>query len=201
MATNRSNGYDEIATTFMSIRAASRIGATTICEWSRALPAGGAVLDLGCGHGVPVAEVLIGSGFDLHGIDASSRMIDAFRDRFPEAPTACETVEESAFLGRKFDGVVACGLIFLLASQVQRTLIRKVAKALDQGGHFLFTAPEERGVWADTLTGRESTSLGDEAYRRLLDSVGLAVDGHLWDEGRNHYYATSREARLMRSNA
>ena len=159
------------------------------------------MLDLGCGHGVPVAEVLIRSGFDLHGIDASPRMIDAFRDRFPDAPTACETVEESAFFGRTFDGVIACGLIFLLASDVQTTLIRKVAKALNNGGRFLFTAPEERCVWPDALTGRKSTSLGDAAYRRLLDSVGLAVDGHQWDEGRNHYYATSSEARLMRPNA
>ena len=198
---NQSNGYDEIATTFMSIREASRIGATAVGDWSRALPEGGAVLDLGCGHGVPIAEVLIRAGFDLHGMDASPRMIDAFRDRFPDAPTACEAVEESSFFGRKFDGVVACGLIFLLASDVQTTLIRKVAKALSQGGHFLFTAPEERGVWSDPLTGRESTSLGDEVYRRLLDSVGLAVDGHRWDEGRNHYYVTSSKARVMRSSA
>src|SRR5580658_153445 len=52
-----SNGYEEIAAQFIAARN-GRIGAATVREWGRTLPAGSAVLDLGCGHGVPVSQTL-----------------------------------------------------------------------------------------------------------------------------------------------
>jgi 2-polyprenyl-3-methyl-5-hydroxy-6-metoxy-1,4-benzoquinol methylase len=62
-----------------------RIGAATVREWSKALPRGSSILDLGCGHGVPISQVLIDDGFSLYGVDASAKMIAAFRGRFPHA--------------------------------------------------------------------------------------------------------------------
>ena len=100
-----SNGYEEVAANFISIRSPC-IGAATVREWSRALPHGASILELGCGHGVPISQVLINDGFDLYGVDASRKMIAAFRDRFPEVHAECSTVEESEFFNRTFDGVV-----------------------------------------------------------------------------------------------
>lgn len=192
---DKSNGYEAIATDFISLRAGSLVGAAAVREWAAALPAGGAVLDLGCGHGVPISRALAESGLSLHGVDASPTMIAAFRRRFAEAPAECGAVETSRFFDRTFDGVVAWGLMFLLAPEVQAKLIPRVAAALNPGGRFLFTAPRQRCEWADNLTGGKSASLGSDGYRRLVEGAGLVLDGEAGDAGENHYYFARRPQR------
>jgi len=122
------------------------------------------VLDLGCGHGVPVSQTLIEQGFTIYGVDASRKLVAAFRNRFPDASAECSAVEDSEFFGRTFDGVIAWGLMFLMPPEIQSFVIRKVASALNLGGKVLFTSPKESVKWRDALTDRESISLGTEQY-------------------------------------
>ena len=112
-------------------------------DWSKSLPDGAAVLDLGCGTGVPITKTLIDRGFDVYGIDASPSIIAAFRARFPTIPVECAAVEDSDFFGRAFEGVVAWGLFFLLDADAQRRLIAKIAAVLPRGGRLLFTATQQ----------------------------------------------------------
>lgn len=186
---DRSSGYEGAAAEFMARRTGSGIGASTVRAWASALPAGASVLDLGCGHGSPVAQALLDDGFVVYGVDASPTLADAFRRRFPDAHVVCEPVERSTFFGRSFDGIVAIGLVFLLDPETQRALLRRMAAALSPGGRLLFTAPAETCVWTDVLTGRQSRSLGAGEYRAILADAGLALAGEQRDEGDNHYYA------------
>lgn len=172
----------------MSIRSRSNTGVATVRDWAKSLSPGGAVLDVGCGHGTPISETLMGEGFTVYGIDASPGMVAAFRARFPNAPVECGAIEDSRLFGRRFDGVIAWGLMFLLAPDVQAALIHKVALALKPGGGFLFTAPHQACEWLDNLTGQKSVSLGSDTYRKIVASEGLAPVGEDEDEGRNHYY-------------
>lgn len=187
-APDGSNGYEAAAEDFMSHRTASTIGAATVRQWARLFPRGGAVLDLGCGHGLPISRTLVDEGLTLFGVDASVTMIAAFRARFPEAPAEHGEVQDSRFFGRKFDGVVAWGLMFLLSEDAQAKVIHKVGVALEPGGRFLFTAPQQECEWLDSLTGQRSRSLGSDAYRRLVESAGLILDDEADDEGENHYF-------------
>ena len=186
-----SNGYEAIARKFIAGRGTGTgfsPGASNVRQWATGLRTGGHVLDIGCGSGVPISQTLIDGGFAVHGIDASPSMIAAFRARFPDVPAECNRVEASHFFDRRFDGVVAWGLIFLLDAEAQALLISKVAKVLLPGGQFLFTAPRQACDWPDNQTGQTSRSLGDDMYRRLVEAEGLAVVGEQEDEGGNHYY-------------
>jgi hypothetical protein len=49
------------------------------------------------------------------------------------------------------------------------------------------------GRWKDLLTGRDSVSLGDDEYRRLLADAGLRIIAEYVDEGGNHYYDAAKE--------
>ena len=191
-----SNGYESCAEEFITARD-TFIGVGLVRDWVRRLPRRACVLDLGCGHGVPVTETLIEEGARVYGIDASPSLVIAFHRRFPGCPVACEPAEESDFFGRTFDGVIASGLMFLLHPGAQALLIRRAATALVPGGSFLFTAPAQVATWADVLTGRTSTSLGAEAYRAALAGAGLALVAEHDDEGGNHYY----EARASRRSS
>lgn len=185
MNIDRSEGYDAIAAQFMAAR--SDIGAGFVRCWARDnLPPLGAIVDVGCGSGVPIAQALIEDGFTLFGIDASPSLLTAFRDRFPNAPAACETAQNNPFFARTFDAAVSIGLLFLLGAEDQATVLQRVAHALRPGGRFLFTAPRERCEWQDVLTDRPSRSLGAGEYQRLLEASGLClIDCH---EEENYFY-------------
>lgn len=187
-STDRSNGYEPISEEFISRRTKSNIGAETVRQWARALPPGGEVLDLGCGHGAPISQALVDEGLNVFGVDASPSMIAAFRARFPHAPAEINAAEDSRFFDRHFDGAAAWGLMFLLAPETQANLIHKVAGALKPDGRFMFTAPYQVCEWPDNLTGQKSISLGADAYRRIVEAAGLILDDEAEDEGQNHYY-------------
>jgi len=188
---DKSNGYDEAAERFMRARN-SRIGVEAVLKWSKELARGASILDLGCGHGVPIAEALINAGFQVYGVDASAKLVAAFRRRFPDVTVQCAAAEDSEFFNRGFDGVVAWGLVFLLPVEVQAVVIGKAARALNANGKLLFTSPREAVTWSDALTGRTSVSPGIEAYERILSAEGLALAGEAIDEGDNHYYFATR---------
>src|SRR5688500_18661731 len=186
---DKSNGWEACAPQLITGRQQTRIGARTIAAWAQTLPRDAAVLDLGCGCGVPVSEQLLMAGFKVYGIDASPTLAAEFQRRFPEAEIACEAVEESAFFERSFSAVVAVGLMFLLTPEIQYRLIHKVGHVLEPGGNFLFTSSRQLCRWEDMLTGRESVSLGAETYTAILAQAGLSVSGHYTDEGDNYYFA------------
>lgn len=189
---DKSHGYEAAAREFIAARSRSSIGAATVRDWARDLPGGGAVLDIGCGHGVPITQALLAVGLAVHGVDASPSMIAEFRRRFPHAAAQCCPVEESRFFERTFDGVVAWGLMFLLSPAAQTALIHKVAGVLTRGGRFLFTCPRQACEWPDNLTGETSVSLGAGQYHRIFEAAGLTLAGERDDEGENHYYLTLR---------
>jgi SAM-dependent methyltransferase len=142
---------------------------------------------------VPNSQALINDGFVIYGVDASPSLIAEFRRRFPDVNVACEAVEDSRLFDRTFDGVIAVGLFFLLSEDSQRDLIRRVGLALNSGGRFLFTSPAQCCTWTDILTGRESLSLGADAYKAIIADAGLNLVGEHSDEGDNHYYDTCRQ--------
>jgi cyclopropane fatty-acyl-phospholipid synthase-like methyltransferase len=156
--------------------------------WGRSLPTGAVVIDLGCGSGMPISRTLIEEGIALHGVDSSPTLCAAFKRNFPHAEVACESVEESSFFSKQYDGVIASGLMFLMSVESQLTLIRRVARILRPSGRFLFTAPTQQCSWVDVLTGRTSQSAGDAAYRVTFGESGLLLVAEHIDEGENHYY-------------
>ena len=185
---DESNGYNASAHDFIAIRGHSAIGAEVVLSWSKRLKPGGDVLDIGCGHGVPISSTLADAGFKVYGVDASPRLVAVFREHLPNAQIECAAVQHSQWFGRAHDGIVAWGLVFLLSPDTQSAVIRKAASALVPGGHFLFTAPRQPCEWLDNLTKRKSLSLGAKAYRALLDAEGLELIGNTEDEGENYYF-------------
>ncbi len=146
------------------------------------------MIDLGCGPGTPITEVLVAEGLTIFGVDAAPSFVQAFRRNLPNIPVVCEAVQDSRFFDRTFDGVLAWGLIFLLSPEDQRLLIQRVDEILVPGGRLLFTSPPEPIVWNDAITGLESRSLGADEYRSELSAVGLSVTSQYEDEGQNHYF-------------
>lgn len=192
---DQSNGYEHVAGEFLARRGSGRstgVGVHAVREWARTLPRGAAVIDLGCGPGFPITEVLVAERLDVFAVDAAPSFVQAFRRNLPHAAVVCEPVQDSTFFHRTFEGVLAWGLLFLLSPEDQRRLIQRIADILVPGGRLLFTSPAQPLLWNDAMTGLESRSLGAEEYRRQLSGVGMSVTSEYEDEGRNHYFDVSK---------
>jgi len=188
---DKSNGYEALVPWWRA-RPTRAIGPRVVLEWARGLAAGGAVLDIGCGDGIPMSVAMAQAGFEVYGVDAAPGMVAGFRENLPGAPVECAPVEESAFFNRTFDGVLSWGLMFLLQPDMQREMIARVARVLRPGGLFLFTAPWPACEWDDAMTGQRSVSLGRDEYVRVMEANGLTLTGEAEDEGENHYYFSRR---------
>jgi len=189
---DKSNGYEGIASHWLKGRgtAIDGIGKSTAHQWAQTLRPGSDILDIGCSSGIPVSKVLVDAGMMVYGIDASPTLVNAFHKNFPDLPIACEAVEEFAFFGRQFDGIISVGLIFLLCEETQIMLIDKASSALKPGGKFLFTATYSAHTWKDIMTGWQSISLGAERYRELIAASGLSRIDEFKDEGENYYFSS-----------
>ncbi|CUS35216.1 class I SAM-dependent methyltransferase [Candidatus Nitrospira nitrificans] len=184
--------YEMQALKYLDARDRSRVGVEIVEHWARSLPFGASVIEIACGGGYPITQVLVESGLAVWAIDTSPTLLRQFRLRFPTVPTQCASALNSDYFGRTFEAVISIGLVFLLREDEQLAFIRRVSEILEPRGHFLFTAPVETGTWQDVTTGLECWSLGRIAYTRALERVGLRVIRTHVDEGENNYYEAEK---------
>lgn len=186
-----SNGYDDESESFIASRSPT-IGVSIVRSWAQSLPAGAMILEIGCGDGIPITRTLIEEGLNVHAVDASPKMVSAFRKNFPDTPVICEAAEHLHDLDQSFDAAIAWGLLFLLTPETQKIVIHNIGNALSHGGRFLFTSPKQACTWMDVRTGRESVSLGAARYQSLLSAANFSLIAEYEDEGSNHYFEAER---------
>ena len=76
--------YDELGSDYSHDYLAEPFFREAFEGWLGALPANGRVLEIGCGHGRPIAAALAAAGQCVTGIDPSAQMIDEARQAVPE---------------------------------------------------------------------------------------------------------------------
>ncbi len=184
--------YETQALKFLDDRDRSRVGAEVVQSWARSLPFGTTGVEIACGGGYPITQVLVDTGLPVWAIDASPTLLRQFRLRFPTIPTQCASALDSDYFGRTFEAVISIGLVFLLREDEQLAFLRRVSEILVPRGRFLFTAPVETGTWQDVTTGLECWSLGRSGYARALDHVGCRMIRTYVDEGENNYYEAEK---------
>jgi cyclopropane fatty-acyl-phospholipid synthase-like methyltransferase len=153
-------------------------------KFIKLLPAGGRILDVGCGAGEPIAQYFIKCGFKLTGLDASPKMLEMSKSRFPAA-TWIEMDMREMKLDTKFDGIVSWNGFFHLTREEQRQTILLFADHLNSKASLLLTIGHESGEVTGTVVGEEvyHSSLAPDEYKTILGSVGFeTVEIKLQDE-------------------
>ena len=148
-------------------------------RWIEFMPAGGRVLDIGCGFGWPIADYLISRGLQVTGIDASPAMIARCRESFPDQQLHVADMRELA-LEATFDGILAWDSFFHLTGLDQQSMFPIFRKHAAPGCALMFTSGPSEGEALGRLYGEAlyHASLAPDQYQALLNSNGFVVRGH-----------------------
>lgn len=145
--------------------------------------AGGAILDVGCGSGEPIARALIGAGHNITGIDSAETMIAICRERFPTQSWVVADMRSLA-LRRRFSGILAWDSFFHLTQADQRAMFAIFAAHAAEGCALMFTSGPRAGEAIGTYQGEAlyHASLDPHEYRALLQANGFDVVDHVAED-------------------
>ncbi|MET0426626.1 MAG: methyltransferase domain-containing protein [Actinoplanes sp.] len=127
--------FDQLAEKYQGEHSSNPFQAALIERLAALLPAGASVLDLGCGTGVPTAQLLTESDHRVVGVDISEGMLRLAREQVPAAEFVHSDFRDLPADFGSFDAVTAFfALLMLSKADIERTL-DKVAGWLNPGGH------------------------------------------------------------------
>ena len=130
------NGYKAAAKSYLADRPRNAGDVAALGQLTSRLPAGGSVLDLGCGAGIPVMQVLGQAGYAVAGLDFSMTQLRLARENV-SAPLAQGDMTVLPFRPGSFDGVVAYYSIIHVPRGEHPTIAGEIRRVLVPGGHAL----------------------------------------------------------------
>jgi 2-polyprenyl-3-methyl-5-hydroxy-6-metoxy-1,4-benzoquinol methylase len=159
--------------------------------FSRLVRAGGRVLDVGCGAGIPVGQHLVASGFSVTGIDISQSMLEIASRRLPQANFVKMDMRHLAFGEGQFDGVVACYSLIHVPMELHRDVIFDFERVLTPGGALLLSCGRQKWEGIGEFHGAPmfwSHPHPKETRRSVLDA-GFELDfAEVREHGGEHHY-------------
>lgn len=134
--------------------------------FARHVPAGGRILDLGCGSGRDT-RAFLSRGYQVVAVDGSEELCTIAR-RVSGADVVHATFEEFEPEGR-FDGVWACSSLLHVPKGELVPLIKKYADHLRPGGVFYLSF--KYGEFEGWRNGRWFLDLDEDGFARVMEGV------------------------------
>jgi cyclopropane fatty-acyl-phospholipid synthase-like methyltransferase len=134
------SGYDRMAEQYLATKDPEDPRALRALEdLASLLPPEAAVLDLGCGAGVPVTRWLAHRGFAVTGVDVSAKQLELARTFVPDGTFIKADMTEVDFGPETFDAVVALHSIIHVPRTEHTALLECIHRWLEPGGALLAT--------------------------------------------------------------
>lgn len=174
------DGYDAMADTY----AAWAAGITDdprdrmIAALTERVPAGGRVLDLGCGSGLPSTKVLA-ERFEVVGVDVSTAQIERARTNVPGATFMVGDLAALDFPAASFDAVTAFYSLNHVPREEHAALFERVERWLVADGRFLASfGLADEADWTGEWLGVPMyfSSHDRDRTRRLLGAAGFELE-------------------------
>lgn len=171
--------YERKAREFDAGRSRALVERAWLQRFAALLPQKASVLDLGCGHGEPVAGWLIAQGHDITGIDTAPSLLALCHQRFPDHDWI-EADMRGLGLKTQFNGIVAWDSFFHLGFDDQRAMFATFRAHAAPKAALMFTSGPAHGEAFGEHAGEAlyHASLAPEEYRALLAAAGFEVIDH-----------------------
>ena len=134
------SGYDQMAEHYLATKdPEDPLALRALEDLASLLPSEAAVLDLGCGAGVPVTRWLADRGFTVTGVDVSARQLELAHTYVSDGTFIKADMTEVVFGPESFDAVVAFHSIIHVPRTEHPTLLESIHRWLGPGGALLAT--------------------------------------------------------------
>lgn len=175
--------YEQHCAAFAARRPAALLEKAWLDSFVSAIQPGGAILDVGCGNGSPIADYLLRRGFPVKGIDASAAMIARCKAKFPDNDWAVADMRRLD-LKRRFDGILAWDSFFHLPRADQRGMFAVFAAHAGDGARLMFNTGPADGEAIGEFQGEPlyHASLAADEYQALLQQSGFRVIRHVVED-------------------
>jgi cyclopropane fatty-acyl-phospholipid synthase-like methyltransferase len=179
------DGYDQIADDYLTAMS-QPVAADARSRWTglvleRLQPAS-AVLDVGCGPGVPTAAMFAAAGHHVVGVDISPRQIALARTNVPTASFVVGDVTDLDSAPGSYDAIVALYSLTHVPRAKYPALFERLCQWLRPGGRFLASmGTTDQDGWneEDFLgLGHANCTNGcdPDTTRRLLTDAGFELE-------------------------
>lgn len=169
-------GYDEIAQAYLAQRDQFK-NLPHLEDLATRLRPGAAVLDVGCGAGVPVARFFAERGCAVTGLDISPTQVALAREQVPQATFAVRDMRTVQPREYAVDAIVSFYAIFHTPREHHAGILRALADCLRPGGFLLATLGADQWEGVEPFHGVEMywSHYGPEENRRMLADAGLVI--------------------------
>ncbi|GES65244.1 O-methyltransferase [Aspergillus terreus] len=136
------------------------------------------ILELGCGPGVPIVQMLLDHGAQVVANDISTKQIEMAKARCPSAKLVAGDMTALTFEPASFDGVISFYTLFHLPRSKLKDMLTKIHGWLKPGGIFVFNLAtiDEEEIHGEFLGyGMFWSSYGVDENRAILSDVGFDV--------------------------
>jgi SAM-dependent methyltransferase len=147
-------GYDALSHRYRSDTEEPEPYATWLARLRERVPAGGAILDLGCGCGVPLARDLAAAGYEVTGVDLSAVQVERARRLVPAGRFLHADATQVEFPTSSFDAVVSLYALIHMPLDEQPSLLGRIGRWLRPGGWLLATTGQRTSTAARNLPPR-----------------------------------------------
>ncbi|MBA3426010.1 MAG: methyltransferase domain-containing protein [Rubrobacter sp.] len=174
-------GYDRVAEAYLSTKnPEDPVTLAVLEDLASDLPSTAAVLDLGCGAGIPVTRWLAHRGYAVTGVDVSARQLELARKYVPEATFIKADMIDLAFRPETFDAVVAFHSIIHVPREEHPALLATIHRWLKPGGTFMATLTVtefegEDGDWEGWGAAMRWSHHDAETNRGMLRNAGFEI--------------------------
>ncbi|HBL53462.1 MAG TPA: class I SAM-dependent methyltransferase [Syntrophaceae bacterium] len=176
--------YDQFADTYDQNRGLFDMS-EIIDDFFRRLPGQpGRLLDLGCGAGEPFPAYFIARGWQVTGVDFSSRMLALAHRYQPDMKTILADIRDVEFPDETFDAITAIYCLFHIEHEKHRDIFQKIFRFLKPGGKSLFTYATKEYTGAEIFNGYKEF-MGEKLFyshttpgnlSAILKSIGFTIE-------------------------
>jgi len=145
--------YDRFAQSYDAGRDAFNMDAVLEDFFSVLGSGSGALLDLGCGAGVPFDDAFVQRGWSVTGVDFSEPMLELARRNVPQMETLRLDMRSADFGAGSFQAAIAAYSLFHIPAEDQFTLLERIFGWLHPGGKLLFTYATREYTGSDSFDG------------------------------------------------
>jgi cyclopropane fatty-acyl-phospholipid synthase-like methyltransferase len=174
-------GYDAVADAYFDNyrKVVPETVSTYVDNFDSQLPPGSAVLELGCGSGIPFTAQLAASHI-VTGIDVSTNQIEKARANVPSAKFQVADMTSVSSPANSFDGIIALYSIIHVPRERHAKLFESISSWLKPGGTFLASlGSEDSENWIEEdWFGAEMywSNFAPEFTRQLIEKSGLEIE-------------------------